>query len=161
VRVERERCPFCHEPVRSDDTKAACDACMAWHHADCWAEHDGCAACDHSRPLAPAAPRRSREAAATSRAPERLDPASEHGAPCQLRGCEAVIPVGEVLCRRHRLKQARGLRLLALLALGLAVVLLARGADWVGPLVLLGVLLGVLGQRSRERARRLPPASEA
>jgi len=45
--VGHARCPFCHAPVRpgADEPKRSCGACMAWHHAECWAEHGGCAAC--------------------------------------------------------------------------------------------------------------------
>jgi len=45
VEVQRDRCPFCHDAVRPDQDKTACDACMAWHHKDCWANHGGCSAC--------------------------------------------------------------------------------------------------------------------
>ncbi len=45
VEVERPRCPFCHEGVNPEMAKAACDACMAWHHKGCWGEGGGCSAC--------------------------------------------------------------------------------------------------------------------
>lgn len=45
VEVQRDRCPFCHDAVRPEQDKTACDACMAWHHKDCWADHGGCSAC--------------------------------------------------------------------------------------------------------------------
>lgn len=45
VEVQRDRCPFCHDAVSPDQAKTACDACMAWHHKDCWADHGGCSAC--------------------------------------------------------------------------------------------------------------------
>lgn len=73
VAVEHARCPFCHEPVRASDAdKAACGACMAWHHGACWSEHGRCAACEATtlanRAAAPspdALKKRQRAAAAT------------------------------------------------------------------------------------------------
>jgi hypothetical protein len=56
VRIERDRCPYCHAPVRPDDEKLACDGCMAWHHAECWRSHGTCAACGVAAPSRPAAP---------------------------------------------------------------------------------------------------------
>src|SRR5690606_20494411 len=35
-----------HEPVRPEQVKAACDACMAWQHGACWSDHGRCAACE-------------------------------------------------------------------------------------------------------------------
>jgi len=44
--VKHPRCPFCHQEVVAVDPKRACEACMAWHHRDCWAEGgDRCGAC--------------------------------------------------------------------------------------------------------------------
>lgn len=40
-----EPCPYCREGVSPDQPKAACDTCMAWHHAECWNEYGACAAC--------------------------------------------------------------------------------------------------------------------
>jgi RING finger family protein len=45
VEVQRDRCPFCHDAVSPDQDKTACDACMAWHHKECWSNHGGCSAC--------------------------------------------------------------------------------------------------------------------
>lgn len=45
IKIDRPRCPFCHEAVGSEDAKRGCEECMAWHHAECWAEHGRCAAC--------------------------------------------------------------------------------------------------------------------
>ncbi|MDF1665997.1 MAG: hypothetical protein P1V97_29845, partial [Planctomycetota bacterium] len=39
------RCPYCHDSVTVHSTKQACEACMAWHHKECWQEHGGCSAC--------------------------------------------------------------------------------------------------------------------
>jgi hypothetical protein len=46
--VDHPRCPYCHEFVRpgDDEAKQSCGSCMAWHHAECWGEHGGCAACN-------------------------------------------------------------------------------------------------------------------
>ncbi|MCO5167292.1 MAG: hypothetical protein M9894_13155 [Planctomycetes bacterium] len=49
--VQHPRCPFCHEAVRPDHTKAACDGCMAWQHGACWDDHGRCAACEAPRKL--------------------------------------------------------------------------------------------------------------
>lgn len=53
VTVERERCPFCHESIEPSADKVACNDCMGWHHAACWTEHSGCAACASTRAAAP------------------------------------------------------------------------------------------------------------
>jgi len=45
VEVQRDRCPFCHDAVSPEQDKTACDACMAWHHKECWSNHGGCSAC--------------------------------------------------------------------------------------------------------------------
>lgn len=52
VKANHARCPYCHEAVRPgpDEPKRSCEACMAWHHADCWTEQGGCAACDVEDP---------------------------------------------------------------------------------------------------------------
>lgn len=38
VEVSGPRCPFCHDTIAPRVEKLACDACMAWHHAECWTE---------------------------------------------------------------------------------------------------------------------------
>ena len=45
VELSHAVCPYCKDPVRPSDPKAACDACMAWHHRDCWNAHGRCSAC--------------------------------------------------------------------------------------------------------------------
>ncbi|MCA8921163.1 MAG: hypothetical protein KDD82_05105 [Planctomycetes bacterium] len=69
IKVELPRCPFCHEDVAADEPKRGCEACFAWHHAECWDEGRGrCSACgvapDVSAPepatAAPQAPSRDR-----------------------------------------------------------------------------------------------------
>jgi hypothetical protein len=46
IRIVQPRCPLCHDEVRGSEAQAACVACRAWHHADCWSEREArCAAC--------------------------------------------------------------------------------------------------------------------
>lgn len=49
--IHQLRCPYCHAPVRPEDEKAACHACMSWHHRACWEEGGRCAACQSLRPV--------------------------------------------------------------------------------------------------------------
>lgn len=56
LHLSRERCPFCHDAVRPEHDKAACDGCMAWQHAECWRAHGACAACGAGPGGAPAPP---------------------------------------------------------------------------------------------------------
>lgn len=55
--IKHPRCPYCHEGVAPDQGKQACDACMAWHHSECWAEHGGCSACGSEARVGEAAPK--------------------------------------------------------------------------------------------------------
>ena len=50
VVFKRDRCPYCHESVRPETSKLACDSCMAWHHQECWQEHGKCSVCEWSQP---------------------------------------------------------------------------------------------------------------
>ena len=53
------RCPFCDQSIDvNGDRWAACGACLARHHAGCWAESVVCASCRNETLLAPAAPLR-------------------------------------------------------------------------------------------------------
>ena len=59
--VQHPRCPYCRDAVQPEDPKAACDACMTWHHAECWEGLGRCAACQAERAVgrgesSPAAP---------------------------------------------------------------------------------------------------------
>ncbi|MGE0709430.1 MAG: hypothetical protein AB7N76_33890 [Planctomycetota bacterium] len=89
------RCPYCHEEVqREGDLEwVACRVCLAPHHAECWSEGAGCAACGDQRPLAAAA-----GALAVAQARE---PASEQGAGAclelELRGRQAHFEGGAAL----------------------------------------------------------------
>lgn len=62
--VEHPRCPFCHAPVLPgrEDAKQSCGECMAWHHAECWETHGGCAACNAQRPATSSARARAQAA---------------------------------------------------------------------------------------------------
>lgn len=55
IRVaDAPRCPFCHDAVEPSAAMEACPACMAWHHLECWNEHDTrCAACGGTRTAPP------------------------------------------------------------------------------------------------------------
>lgn len=59
IEVEHPRCPFCHAAVLpgAADQKQSCAECMAWHHAECWATHGGCAACNAAQPATSASAR--------------------------------------------------------------------------------------------------------
>lgn len=39
------RCPYCHDSITMSAKKTGCEACMAWHHKDCWHELGGCSSC--------------------------------------------------------------------------------------------------------------------
>lgn len=54
VRVQGPRCPFCRADVQPAEAKQACLQCMAWLHADCWREADGCPSCGARALRAPA-----------------------------------------------------------------------------------------------------------
>ncbi|MCA8920466.1 MAG: hypothetical protein KDD82_01585 [Planctomycetes bacterium] len=61
IKVDLPRCPFCHDDVLADQPKRGCEACFAWHHAECWGEGgERCSACgvapEGATPVAPAAP---------------------------------------------------------------------------------------------------------
>ena len=49
VQVQRDRCPYCHDPVAPSQVKLSCDGCMAWHHEECWHGHGACSACGHEQ----------------------------------------------------------------------------------------------------------------
>ncbi|MDF1667040.1 MAG: hypothetical protein P1V97_35180, partial [Planctomycetota bacterium] len=46
----KPRCPYCHDPITADSLKAACYACMAWHHEECWQDHGKCSSCHFEAP---------------------------------------------------------------------------------------------------------------
>lgn len=45
IRLERPRCPFCHDDVDRGEDVAVCRDCDAKHHADCWPVGGRCGAC--------------------------------------------------------------------------------------------------------------------
>lgn len=54
IKVNKPRCPYCHDDIQSDDEKAGCNQCMAWFHEECWQEHGGCTSCaSPTQPLPP------------------------------------------------------------------------------------------------------------
>ncbi|MGD9726293.1 MAG: RING finger protein [Nitrospira sp.] len=40
-----QRCPYCHDSIRSGEDNTPCHVCFAWHHEECWKEHGGCSPC--------------------------------------------------------------------------------------------------------------------
>lgn len=44
VRQSPNRCPFCHDDVRVEES-VACRDCLARHHEGCWDEGAGCSTC--------------------------------------------------------------------------------------------------------------------
>jgi len=54
AKIQRPRCPFCHEDVSpGDDEKTLCNDCLAVHHEACWSEHGGCSSCGMELPSEP------------------------------------------------------------------------------------------------------------
>lgn len=52
VRVQHNRCPYCHDDVRAaDEDVRVCAACLARHHKPCWSELRRCSACGAQRCL--------------------------------------------------------------------------------------------------------------
>lgn len=45
------RCPYCHDDCGLDAALVVCRACLARHHADCWAQLGKCGACGEERGL--------------------------------------------------------------------------------------------------------------
>jgi len=156
IRLERERCPFCREAVRPDEAKTACDACMAWHHTECWGEHGGCAACDHAGAVAPGAPRRAREGAGAEPAPAA---SAEGAAECRRIGCAEPVLAGKVLCTRHALQDAYTLLVTGPLAVAVGAFLFygagaALPAIIVGGVGVLNVGMGLMRLADTWHARR-------
>lgn len=92
VRVERDRCPFCHDAVRPTDEKVACDGCMAWHHAACWRDHGTCAACGFSGP--PSRPERPGRAEPATKVPVDVPPVMPGQAALRARRRDANAALG-------------------------------------------------------------------
>lgn len=39
----KDRCPFCRDHVRSNDSQYVCSKCLTRHHQECWNQSGGCA----------------------------------------------------------------------------------------------------------------------
>lgn len=91
------RCPFCHDAITPSVAKTGCEACMAWHHIECWDQHGRCSACGHQRPK-------------THPFPPQALPAPKLGH-CEHEGCRApALGASEAdycatLCASHALEQ--------------------------------------------------------
>jgi len=83
LELKRGACPYCKDPVRPGDQKAACDACMAWHHQECWSAHGGCSACGAAQGVGQAAP----VPAAVRVAAPAADPPPQ----CAAAGCDRPV----------------------------------------------------------------------
>lgn len=55
LRIQRPRCPYCHDDIVGGADNRACRECLAWHHTGCWVEHGSCVTCGHVEPT-PRAP---------------------------------------------------------------------------------------------------------
>lgn len=175
VQVQRDRCPYCHDPVAPSQEKLSCDGCMAWHHEECWREHGSCSACGTER----------FSGSHTQAKPERVE-----GRPrCAWEGCEQpvtsfkgdysvrmpdrqLVPIQRV-CTPHTTQQLRsfGRQNLAM-SLGMAAfaafvtVLILRGTgvpNWIVlPVIfLLGTLIGTWAWRKYARESRELVRAEA
>ncbi|MDF1664995.1 MAG: hypothetical protein P1V97_24750 [Planctomycetota bacterium] len=45
IKLNRPRCPYCHDDIQPELEKSGCSQCMAWFHTECWEEHGGCTSC--------------------------------------------------------------------------------------------------------------------
>ncbi len=165
VQVQRDRCPYCHDPVAPSQDKLSCDGCMAWHHEECWLEHGSCSACGVER----FAGDRSGEAERAGRGPDL----------CAWAGCELpvtsfegnyAVRVGDrdfvdikKVCTPHAVQQLQSFRLqtlcvgllMAAFAVFVTVMLVRRGAsdfEWLIPAFF--VLGSAAGLSARRKYRR-------
>lgn len=126
IGVEHPRCPYCHEAVvPGDERKQSCNACMAWHHEECWSLHGGCSACGRDRDGAtkPRPARASGKEAAKGEtvAPERAGVGVGRGA------AKGEPPSGAAPRSRPFFVLGAAAVLLALFGLGVAVVVEGPG----------------------------------
>jgi len=110
IRVERPRCPYCHGDLDPGQAKHGCEACLAWHHRECWDEHGACSACGAREADAP--PPARREDAALGGAPEKgAELTVPAWPPCVEAGCQrpAVWEGGlyDERCLEHARADAR------------------------------------------------------
>ena len=57
LKVNRPRCPYCHDDIVAGDANRACYACLTWHHSECW-NYSGCVTCGGGPPEPPSEPKR-------------------------------------------------------------------------------------------------------
>lgn len=55
LKVNRPRCPYCHDDIVPGDDNRACHGCLTWHHSECWG-HGGCVTCGAEPPTAEPVP---------------------------------------------------------------------------------------------------------
>lgn len=170
VHVSRQRCPFCHDDVRPDDEKVACDGCMAWQHAECFRSHGTCAACGFAGPPSmPVAPDRTPVAPAVKPVEPvervKLVAPVDTRPECIRSGCGCAARPGFRTCVNHDASQGANV----VLGLGLAGLTLFYGLHRVlrghpggddGVLLALALMFGVipalfgLGRHFRARRER-------
>lgn len=86
------KCPYCHEQVLPSQSKLPCDACMAWHHTECWEAHGTCAACGADAPI---------RLQPTPRRPPRRPSTAHPTRRCGRQGCGEPARLGYSLCDEH------------------------------------------------------------
>ncbi|RMG10073.1 MAG: hypothetical protein D6731_18220 [Planctomycetota bacterium] len=145
VRVAHpHRCPYCHDAVRPEEEKHACEGCMAWMHAECFAAYAACGACGRA-PAGRPAPAPARSPGAPSlleRAKELNERIESRGSPiadtaaerCRAPGCPEARLVGSSLfCARHRAEhrlRSRRQDARTLLGIGLLNLVVFAGIAW-------------------------------
>ena len=45
LKINRPRCPYCHDDIKPGGDNQACHECLAWHHSECWTQHGACVGC--------------------------------------------------------------------------------------------------------------------
>jgi len=48
LKVNKPRCPYCHDDIVGGAENYACHECLTWHHTGCWNEHGGCVSCGNT-----------------------------------------------------------------------------------------------------------------
>ena len=162
VDLQRTACPFCKDAVRPDQDKVACDACMAWHHSECWADYGACSACRGASRAEQGGHSDSRSACRWQGCPRLPDPLCANE--LHLKG----------LCNAHAagfsLTQANGFRAISvfcgLAASGVTLGLVFDDVNvyWVALavfLVVFAVIFASVAKSHRRRWRLLSPAEAA
>lgn len=73
VRVDRVRCPYCHDTIPTGELPAVCAECHALHHQPCFDEHGACAGCSAPATGSKTARPRARDGRAQATAERRLE----------------------------------------------------------------------------------------